>query len=210
MSVKNQKGLSILEILIGIFISFIIIVAIISLLSNTISGSQRVLDRGKLDRDLFAAMDVMTYDIQRAGFWINATNSNSTNPFMSGTNLMTTNASANCITFAYDTSTDGTNSTTDQFGYGLSGNAIQFRQGGTTCASTGAGSGWSSLTDTNVITISNFQVTTTNVGVNVGTSTNTTRYRTVTISLTGNLKSDASNTRSITRTIKVYNNQYST
>lgn len=209
MSLIKQHGLSILELLIGIAISLIVIAAIIGLFANTISGSQRVLDRGKLDRDLFSAMDIMTYDIQRAGFWVNATDSSTTNPFMSGTNDIATNASTNCITFSYDKNTDGTNSTTDQFGYGLGTNAIQFRQGGTTCASGGAGTGWSSLTDTNVITISSFNVTSTNATVNVsGIGTNATTYRTVTITLTGNLKNDTTNTRTITRTIKVYNNQY--
>jgi len=204
---KQQRGLSILEILIGIAISLIVIAAIIGLFANSISGSQRVLDRGKLDRDLFAAMDVMTYDIERAGFWSNATNGATTNPFMTGTNDLTTNASTNCLTFSYDKNTDGTNTTNDQFGYGLSGSAIQFRQGGTTCATNTVGAGWSSLTDTNVITISSFQVTSTNVTVS-GSNTNATNYRTVTITLTGNLANDATNTRTITRTIKLYNNKY--
>jgi prepilin peptidase dependent protein B len=203
----KQRGLSIIELLIGMIISLIVIAAIIGIFANTIAGSQGVLQRGKLDRDLFAAMDIMANDIQRAGYWVNATSSTA-NPFMAGTNIITTNASTNCITFAYDRATDGAVSTNDQFGYGLSGNAIQFRQTGSPCASGGAGTGWVNLTDPNVITISAFQVTSTNVAVNAGTGTNATNYRTITITLTGNLNSDPTDTRSITRTINVYNNPY--
>lgn len=212
----HQRGISLVEILIGLSIALVIVVAVFGIFTSTFTGSQRVLERGKLDRDLYSIMDIIVSDIQRAGFWVNATNisatngtAGSTNPFLAGTNDITTNGATNCLTFTYDSTTDGTVDDTDKFGYGLSGSAIRFRQVGSTfdCASA---SGWTSLSDTNVITITGFNVTSTNTAVNINTNTTSTiNYRKVTVTITGNLKNDTTNTRTLTRTIKIYNNKYS-
>lgn len=207
---KMQHGVAILEILIGFVISLVILGAVLALFSNTISTSHRILERGKLDRDLYAIMDIIVNDIQRAGYWSNATTTNN-NPFMTSPNDITINGSNNCITFSYDTNANGTVDDADEIGYGLSNGAIKFRQAGSTfnCASI---SGWSNLTDPNVITVTAFTIAYTNQSVDIDGSNPgvaTTNYRTVTITITANLTSSTSNTRTLTRTIKVYNNKYS-
>lgn len=207
---KKQCGSAILEILIGFIISLVILAAVLGLFSDTISTGQRILERGKLDRDLYVVMDTIVNDIQRAGYWSNATTTNN-NPFMTSPNDITINGSNNCITFSYDTNANGTVDDVDQIGYGLSNGAIKFRQAGSTfsCASISA---WSNLTDPNVINVTAFTIAFTNQAVDIDGSNPgvaTTNYRTITITITANLLSSTSNTRTLTRTIKVYNNKYS-
>lgn len=214
-SMLNQsRGISLIEVLVSLLIASILIFAITTLFSNTMTSSQRVMDQGRLDRDLQAAVDAMVLDIQRAGFWANATNSN-TNPFMATGLDITTNSSNDCVTFTYDRNNDGTvapiSSSTDDEHYGFrkNGDVLQYRPPGTAtdCA---LATDWGDLTNSNAITITAFSVTTTNTPITIDTnSTDTTIARTVTVSVTGHLTNDTNATKTITRTIKVYNNKYS-
>ena len=214
MLMSKQRGVSLIEILIGIAITIVIAVAVLGIFTNTFDASERVLQQGKLDRDLYSIVNIIVADVQRAGYWSAATNSGATNPFMTGTNDISANLSNNCITFTYDNgptnATDNTVDDTDRFGYGLQDGAIKFRQAGSSFSCTSM-SGWENLSDTNAITITGFTVTTTNQPVDIdGTDsgTDTINYRTVTITVTGALRNNTNNAKTITRTIKVYNNKY--
>ena len=156
-SVK-QAGLTLIEVLVGLTIGIIIIAAIVSIFSNAITSTEQMLDSGKLNQALESAMNTMVSDVQRAGYWYKTDYStNNTNPFLSGTDDLTTTST--CLTFSYDADTDGSMSDADRFGYRLSGGAIQYRStGSTTCS---AGSGWTNLTDPNLITITTFDVSVT-------------------------------------------------
>ena len=208
---KKQHGVSLIEILIGLSISMIIAVAVLGIFTNTIDGSQRILYSGKLERDLNAIMDSIVADVQRTGYWANATSS-STNPFYASGTDITTNVAANCVTFAYDRNNDGSVSDSDQFGYRLGTSAIQFRPTGSTFACSAAAGNWVDFTDPNTIIITAFTTTLNNIPVDIdgsGSGTDATYYRTLTLTLSAYLKNDSTTTKTITRTIKLYNNKYS-
>ena len=166
----------------------------------------------KLDQTLNNAMESIAQDIQRSGYTTNATTS-ATNVFFSGNDDVTVGGSSDCVTFSYQI--DGTTTPTtsvNRFGYRLNGGAIQYRTSAAGANPCSAG-GWSNLTDPNIITISAFTITlnTTNLNPSTGATTTTspyTGYRSVTITITGNLVSDTTVTRTITRTIKIFNNKY--
>lgn len=202
---KNQRGASLVEILVGLAISMVVVIAVLGVFTSTFTASERVLEHGKLDRDLSSIMDIMVADIQRAGYWSNATNSGAANPFMTGTNDINT-ATPTCITFTYDSANDGIVDDTDKFGYRLTNGAIQFRPLGSTfdCA---AGN-WSNLSDLDAITVTTFNVTSTNVPISLSGSTSTINQRSVTITITGNLTTATDNVRTVTRTINVNNNKF--
>lgn len=199
---QQQRGLTLIEVLVGLTISLIISAGILAIFSNSLTSSQQMINNGRLNQILNATMNTIVSDIQRAGYWSNATSSTN-NPFFSGTDDITTTAS--CITFAYDADQSGTVSDSNRFGYRLSGGTIQYRGAGGTCA--GAGT-WTNLTDPNIITISAFTVSTSTISLS-GDGTDHTDYRTVTISMTGQLASDSDTTITLSRTIKVFNNSYS-
>ncbi|PIZ04523.1 MAG: hypothetical protein COY58_03470 [Gammaproteobacteria bacterium CG_4_10_14_0_8_um_filter_38_16] len=210
---QNQKGMSIVEVIVALLIASVVIVAALTLFSNSMTTSQRVLDQGKLDRDLNAAMDAMVLDLKRAGYWGTATNSN-TNPFMATGLDITTNSDGTCVTFTYDKNNDGTVATVsaaaddEHYGFRKNGAALQYRPPGATTDCSAASTNWDNLTDTNILTITAFNVTTTNTALAINGTTNTTQMRKVTISVTGYLNNDVSNAKTITRTIRVNNNKY--
>ncbi|OGT43998.1 MAG: hypothetical protein A3F13_04540 [Gammaproteobacteria bacterium RIFCSPHIGHO2_12_FULL_40_19] len=211
-SIKKQHGVSLIEILVGLSISMIIAVAVLGIFSNSIDGSQQVLGTGKLERDLNAIMDGIVADVQRTGYWFNATSS-STNPFFAAGTDITDGGTTNCVTFAYDRNQDGAVTDSDKFGYRMGTSAIQFRPTGSTFACSPAPSDWVNLTDPNTIIITAFTTSLTSVAIDSNdTNTNgtdTTSYRTLTITMSGYLKTNSATTKTITRTIKVYNNKFS-
>lgn len=204
---KKQKGISIVEILMALLISSIVTAAVITLFSNSMDTSRQLMGTAKLDQTLNNTMETIAQDIQRAGYTTNATAS-ATNAFFSGTDDVTISG-GNCITFTYQVDATTSPGNANRFGYQLSGGAIQYR---TISSSCGAGT-WVNLTDPNIITISAFTVTLNTVNINPSTGATTatnpyTGYRSVTITITGNLVSDTTVSRTITRTIKIFNNKY--
>lgn len=68
-----QAGLSIVELMVGVAISLIIVAGGLSLLANFTSENRRLLLETRLNQDLRAAMDVVTRDLRRAGYWQGST-----------------------------------------------------------------------------------------------------------------------------------------
>jgi type II secretory pathway component PulJ len=153
-------------------------------------------------------MDNIVADVQRTGYWSNSTSSK-TNPFYANGTDITTNVAANCVTFAYDRNNDGTVGDSDKFGYRLGTSAIQFRPTGSTFACSAAANNWVNFTDPNTIIITAFTTTLNTIAVNPSAATDTTNYRTLTLTISGYLKNSSATTKTITRTIKLYNNKYS-
>lgn len=216
LNARKQRGISIVEILIAFVIGIVVVGAILSLFATTVNSSDRIIQEGNLNRELHTIMDIMVKDIQRAGYWGNATSS-STNPFMSTDNDLTVNGSSDCILFTYDRNGDGTVATIaagsddEHYGYRKDGSKIQYRIPGASYDCAAASGDWEDLTNTDNVTITALSVTTDNQAVDIdgtGSGTDTTTYRTVTITLTGRLPNDTDVTKTITRTIKIYNNKY--
>lgn len=212
ISLKKQSGVSLIEILVGLSIGLIITAAVLGIFSNSIDGSQRLLGSGKLEQDLNAIMDGIVADVQRTGYWLNATNSN-TNPFFAAGIDITTNAAGNCVTFAYDRNQTGVVTDANEFGYRLGTNAIQFRPTGSVFDCAAPANNWANLTDPNTIVITAFTTSLNSVAIDSNdTNTNganTTSYRTLTVTISGYLKTNSATTKTITRTIKLYNNKFS-
>lgn len=69
----SQSGLSIVELMVGVAISLVIVAGGLSLLANFTGENRRLLLETRLNQDLRAAMDVVTRDIRRAGYWQGST-----------------------------------------------------------------------------------------------------------------------------------------
>ena len=70
---RRQAGLSMVELMVGIAISLIVVAGGLSLLANFTGENRRLLLETRLNQDLRAAMDLVTRDIRRAGYWQGAT-----------------------------------------------------------------------------------------------------------------------------------------
>lgn len=66
---RLQRGLSIVETMVGITIGLIIVAGASLLVSGQLTESRRLLSETQLQQDLRAAADIMARDLRRAGYW---------------------------------------------------------------------------------------------------------------------------------------------
>ena len=185
---SSQRGLTFIEVLIGLAIGVIVIGGALFVYSSSVQSSNSTLRTSKLNQEVAGLMLVMTNDIRRAGYWENnGGTALQLNPFSqpNATTLvvrddMTTDAvqpptgQGTCITYAYDatylaSNTPGVLDDADLFGFRLNNGVVQMRQSGTvdgaacvggTCTSCANGV-WANVTDANLIEVTalNFDLT---------------------------------------------------
>lgn len=118
---RGQRGLSIVELLVGVAVGLFIVGGATKLFVDYLVGSRNSLIEIRLQQDLRAAADLVARDLRRAGFWRNAT----TGVWSSTTTSVVTNpyttitTPANGIAYNYDKDgTDGINvAGTETFGF---------------------------------------------------------------------------------------------
>jgi len=178
MLIKQQNGISLIELLIGLLVGTIVAAGAISIFSGSVKSSTDNINLTRLNQDLRAMMDIMARDIRRAGYITSnpATNLNSVldNPFLDDQTIGATSditklgydgGTDNCILYAYnrDESDDNDNNensgagdgridveTREKLGFRLdSGGELDMRQTGTTNENCIDGS-WQSITEPEV------------------------------------------------------------
>lgn len=154
MKMIAQKGISLVELMVGLAVGLLIVAGLIGVYIATLSTSGSMLKSTRLDHDLQAIMSIMTNDIRRAGYWNSeAAGAPSTNPFTNTDNINT--ATAGCILYAYDRgdgaggAPDGLVEDDERYGFKLVNGAVWMRTSGTTSSDCGNGN-WERLSDENV------------------------------------------------------------
>lgn len=205
---RKQAGLTLIEILIALVISVVITTGIIGVFSSALINTQLILLKGRLDRDLHAVMDLIASDVQRAGHWGSATSSR-TNTFQTPDVDITVNGS--CLMLAYDMNGDGAVNDNETIGFALRDAAIQYRASHTSFSCSSTPADWTNLTDTKIMTVTAFTLSKTTVATDiddVGPGASFIDNRAISVTITAHLVNDSSITKTISRTIKVYNDKY--
>lgn len=115
-----------------------------------------------------------------------------------------------CVLITYDTDASGTYGNSERFGYryDATDDAVEIRTSAASGDSCTSGGSWENLTDDNTVQITDFSVTDNSPATVVSSGFNI-NVREYTISITGNLKTDASVVRTLQETIRVRNDQLS-
>jgi type IV pilus assembly protein PilW len=215
---RAQRGLSIMELLVGITVGLIVTGGAVMLLAKNMAGSRLLLTESRLNEDLRNAADLLTRDLRRAGYWGNAmkgvtaigfTSATTPNPY----STVTAPASADEVGYRFSRDPGTDNDTLDgneQFGFRLVNEAIQMQ----------AGSGWTDVTDKTAVKITRFQVTANETVVPLGDACPTVcgvgtpncptaRVRNYTVLLQGKSAQDDNIKRSLRTTVRVRNDQIS-
>ena len=203
----KQKALTLIELMIGLLITGVVMASALAMYGAAVKHSRATAEQGQLDKSLHHVLGMMVRDIRRAGYWASASTSSENSFMQSGTDI-TVNSGNNCILLTYDHNADGSlpavNSGIDdeRYGYRLMNNALQFRPNNAAFDCTASAASWANLTDPNVLTVTAFSVTKTD------TTTANMTLRNITVSITGQLVSDTSITKTLTQTVKVQNDKY--
>jgi type IV pilus assembly protein PilW len=208
-------GVSIVELLVGVTIGLFIVGGGLSVFARNLVGARQVLAETRLNQDLRSAVDLVSRDLRRAGYWgnailgtqnIGATSATTANPYSAIT------SSSSELTYAFSTDASVDNNTLDaaeQFGMRLNAGAIQLR------VSSG---NWTDITDTKSLTITSFSITPTTTVLPLGQfcartcavgspGCPTTTVRSVTIVVQGQSALNSSIERSLRSTVRLRNDQ---
>lgn len=215
-------GFTLTELMVALAINSLLFAALITIFLANLSHYHTMLNISRMNQQLGAVLDLMTNDIRRAGFWGNAatdvnTNQNN-NPFMS-TSILTgvtdiTLPSSSCILFSYDHDNNGsvhaiTGTTDDErYGFRLSGQAVQVRPPGATWNCGASSTAWENITDPQFLKITALTFTLNSKTVTIGPKTRGLLLRSVDISITGQLTSDSTITKTLTQHVRIRNDKF--
>lgn len=161
-SQKGQRGLSIVELLVGVAVGLFLLAGAATLFVSNLGNSRKLLVEARVNQDLRAAADLVARDLRRAGYWASAVKgtivtgtatAGAANPYQaiaSAPTQITYNFSRDAKRATPVVEND-TLDTDEQFGFQLSNGRVQMR-----IASNVA---WQDVTDPNVVTITGFAVT---------------------------------------------------
>lgn len=233
----GQKGVSLVELMVGLAIGLIIVGAASTVYVNAVRSGSDTLRSAKLNIELRGAMDMMVAEIRRAGYFNMATPS--TNPFTQATTNLSS-PSTDCILFSYDANGNGTTDSSDFFGFRRVDSAISMRFGGNPTPTTSAGcavstDSWEGITDPNSVIVDTltfaiaYQCINAQTGLSsaiqpcsagnsvytaattgVTSKSDLVEVRDVTISLVGHHKNDTLTTMSLSQSVRVRNDRIQT
>ncbi len=154
---RSQRGLSMVELLVGVAIALFAAAAGATLLAGHLREHRALLLEARLMQDLRSTADLVTRDLRRAGHWGAASDGVwsvgasgvAANPYLA---LTPATAASDAVSFRYSRDATENNSVdaNEQFGFRLRNGAIELQLG--------AGN-WQALTDTASLTITQFSVT---------------------------------------------------
>ncbi|SHG14270.1 type IV pilus assembly protein PilW [Microbulbifer donghaiensis] len=171
MRLEQQRGFTLVELLISLTIGLVVLGAASSVYVTTVINSGASISASRLNQEMTTLMSVMVQDVRRAGYWRDAASDPTQNPFntvdvtalsvrpsVADPNGIST--SGECILYAYDSNNNGTLDDGNIFGFRLNNGVVQIRLRSSAtnarhdyCNNTG--DVWEDVTDGNLIRITN-------------------------------------------------------
>jgi len=145
--------------MIGTTIGLFVVAGTVSLYATNASSSRRLLAEARLNQDLRAAMDLVSRDLRRSGYWGNAIKgttitgsgtSTTANPYrgVSSTEADDVNGEVT-YQFSRDATEDDSVADAEHFGFRLDGGVLQMQT---------EEDSWTPMTDSNQVTVTEFTV----------------------------------------------------
>jgi type IV pilus assembly protein PilW len=160
-SVRSQRGLSIVEMMVGVAIGLVIVAAATMMTAAQLADNRRLLLETQVQQDLRATADVITRDLRRAGYWKDshlgtvagaAASAPMANPY-SAVLPAVPGVIAHEVTYTYaarNAPEDNAVTSAEQLGFRLSGSVIETQLGG---------GNWQALTDGATLKVTAFNIT---------------------------------------------------
>jgi prepilin peptidase dependent protein B len=129
---RLQRGLSIVELMVGVAVGLFIIGGAIKLFMDMFSNNRRLVLETRVNQDLRAAADIIARDVRRAGYWRGAASALTAspptlNPYAAYGAASTTSGS---VQYAYDRDGNSAVDAAERAGFQLAGNQINMIVGG--------------------------------------------------------------------------------
>jgi prepilin-type N-terminal cleavage/methylation domain-containing protein len=149
-----QRGLSLVELMVGITVGLIVVAAASVMVSGQLSENRRLVAEAQVQQDLRASVDIITREIRRAG------SSDTAEEFVWGGSPGTGDASLNTLAAAMAPASGSSSTVTFSYRWKTAPEARGFRLNSTNGSIEALqGASWQELTDRNTIEVTEFTVT---------------------------------------------------
>jgi type IV pilus assembly protein PilW len=157
----RQRGLSVIELLVGVAVGLFLVTGAISLFFTNMSTSRRTLADARVEQDLRVIGDLITRDLRRAGYWGNSINgtiavgtgsATTPNPYSAASATASTSSGQVTYEFSRDATENDTLDANESFGFRFNST------NGTMEMQTSSGT-WQPLNDPNFVRITSFSLT---------------------------------------------------
>ncbi len=215
--VHRERGLSLVELMVGITIGMFIVAAAALVLSAQLQDNRKLVADAQMQQDMRAVADLVTRELRRTGYWGHATagvwsaNQPTTlsNPYGTTTSNSGLAAGTNKVEFNYYRGPAADNDVVDDkeaAGFQLKDGVIQMLLGK---------DNWQALTDDKTLTVTNFNVIMKTDPVplvchSACVATNcppVLNVRTLTVLIEGQSATDAKVKRSVSSTVRLRNDE---
>lgn len=204
-SVRAQQGLTLLEMLIALAISLVVSLSMIGLMANTMGAGSETLRMTRLTHEMRTAMQLMTRDLRRANYHIDANlcyGNIACNPDSSKIKAIVP-LTANCFQFYYDREGDDDLDIGKFQRYARSGvNVMQMTASDT--ATNACGADWGTaldITDPDIINVTAFTISNADSYTETISESDTQQVSKIRLTMTAALRNQAQGFP-VTRTIE--------
>lgn len=153
---RAMRGLSIIELMIGVAIGLFVVAGGAKLLADGLIGNRRTVVEARIAQDLRAAADIIARDLRRAGYWDNSTSGVTGTPALNVYAPVSPGPSAvpaHAVTYSYDKDGSNTLDSAENLGFQLvTANGVGRLQ-----MQLGANN-WQDLTDPRTVNVTTFDV----------------------------------------------------
>ncbi len=154
----RQRGVSIIELLVGVAVGLIVVTGAVKLMSDTLGSNRRLLLETRVNQDLRAAADLIVRDIRRAGYWNNAASGvfstvGTTTPVPNPYRDIT--LASNVIKYTFARDNNNTVESTEWAGYRVSNGVLEMLVSRDASTDTDT---WQPITDPKVVTITTLTI----------------------------------------------------
>jgi prepilin peptidase dependent protein B len=174
----RRRGLSIVELMIGVAIGLAIVAGGARMLADGLLGNRRTMVEARITQDLRAATDIMARDLRRAGYWgdrshLGVSATAASNQYVGVSpppSLGVASGVGAEVTYSYSDGVNDTSDDNEKFGFRLvtdpnnsSVNVLQAKLG-----QTGTTANWQPLTDSRTVHVTNFEIRPVTAAVSLG------------------------------------------
>jgi len=151
-----QRGLSLVELMVGLTVSLLVIFGALSMFAVSASAARDTLSAARLNAEIRTAMDVMVADIRRAGYGGDVFTQR-------GSTDLAVYESGACLVYSYDKDLNRALSTAspyEYFGFRVDGGEIKVRSGGddlSVCDEVGDAREWEGLTESTILQVESLE-----------------------------------------------------
>lgn len=154
---KINAGFSLIELIISMAVGIVIIAGVLAIFGSSIKNNSETVLNAKMNQELRSAMELITNEIHRAGYWSGASTAVSNTALQYGVENVVNDTTNDiyCIIYSYEHS----DNTIRRRGFRLNNKTIEWARTNASPSCTSIGAEWTPITENTMVEITAMTIT---------------------------------------------------